>query len=107
MLAALLAAAMLQTPVEASIDPARMMADIAKLASFNTRNTNSPTLSEAAEWLAAQYRAIPGMQVELMKYKVEASARIPEAMEVVQVVATLKGETDRRIIIGGHLDSLN
>ena len=107
MLAALLAAAMLQTPVEASIDPARMMADITKLASFNTRNTNSPTLNEAAEWLAAQYRAIPGMQVELMKYKVEASARIPEAMEVVQVVATLPGETDRRIIIGGHLDSLN
>jgi hypothetical protein len=98
---------MLQTPVEASIDPARMMADITKLASFHTRNTNSPTLNEAAEWLAAQYRAIPGMQVELMKYKVEASARIPEAMEVLQVVATLKGETDRRIIIGGHLDSLN
>ena len=107
MLAALLAAAVLQTNLEASIDSARMMSDIRKLASFTTRNTNSPTLNEAAEWLAAQYRAIPGMQVELMKYKVEASARIPEAMEVVQVVATLKGETDRRIIIGGHLDSLN
>lgn len=107
MLAALLAAAVLQTNLEASINPARMMADIAKLASFTTRNTNSPTLNEAAEWLAAQYRAIPGMQVELMKYKVEASARIPEAIEVVQVVATLKGEDDRRIIIGGHLDSLN
>ncbi|MDQ2985852.1 MAG: M20/M25/M40 family metallo-hydrolase [Armatimonadota bacterium] len=107
MLAALLAAAVLQTNLEASIDSARMMSDIRKLASFTTRNTNSPTLNEAAEWLAAQYRAIPGMQVELMKYKVEASARIPEAIEVVQVVATLRGEDDRRIIVGGHLDSLN
>lgn len=107
MLAALIAAAMLQTPLEASIDSNRMIADIRKLASFTTRNTNSPTLNEAAEWLAAQYRAIPGMQVELMKFKVEASARISEAKEVVQVVATLPGEDDRRIIIGGHLDSLN
>jgi Zn-dependent M28 family amino/carboxypeptidase len=47
------------------------------------------------------------MQVELMKYRVEKSARISEEMEVVQVVAALPGEDDRRIIIGGHLDSLN
>jgi Zn-dependent M28 family amino/carboxypeptidase len=107
MLAALVVAAMLQAPLEASIDPARMMSGIRKLASFSTRNTNSPTLNEAAEWLAAQYRAIPGLQVELMKYRVEQSARVPEAMEVVQVVATLPGEDDRRIIVGGHLDSLN
>lgn len=107
MLAALMVAAVLQQPLEASIDSARMMSDIRKLASFTTRNTNSPTLNDAAEWLAAQYRAIPGMKVELMRYKVEKSARIPEAMEVVQVVATLPGEDDRRLIIGGHMDSLN
>lgn len=106
MLAAILAAAVLQQPVEASIDPSRMMADIRKLASFTTRNTNSEVLKEAADWLAAQYRAIPRMQVELMTYRAERSARIVESKDVVQVVATLPGETDRRIIIGGHLDSL-
>jgi len=107
MLAAIIAAAVLQTPVEASINPNRMIADIRKLASFTTRNTNSPTLREAAEWLAAQYRAIPGMQVELMKYTAAASARVPEPIEVVQVVAVLPGEDERRIIVGGHMDSLN
>lgn len=107
MLAALLVAAALQTPLDASIDPNRMIADIRKLASFTTRNTNSPTLVEAANWLADQYRAIPGMQVELMKYRVEASARVPEALDVVQVLAVLPGEDDRRIVIGGHMDSLN
>ena len=89
------------------IDQKRLRATVEKLASWNDRNTNNPTLTEAANWVAEQYRAIPGIEVELMKYKLPKMARVPEEKEVVQVVATLKGETDRRIIIGGHLDTIN
>jgi Zn-dependent M28 family amino/carboxypeptidase len=64
-------------------------------------------LHEAAEWLASEYRKIPGLEVELMRYIAPKGRRIPEDREVVQVVATLKGADDRMIIVGGHLDSLN
>lgn len=89
------------------VEAGRMRATVEKLASFHTRNTLSPTVAEAAEWLAAEYRKIPKLQVELMKYTVAASRRVPEAKEVVQVVAVLPGKTERRIVIGGHMDSLN
>lgn len=89
------------------IKPEALRATVEKLASFTTRNTLSPTLNEAAAWLADEYRKIPGFQVELMKYTVLKGRRIPEDKEVVQVVAVLPGKTDRRIVIGGHLDSLN
>lgn len=89
------------------IEQKNLRATVEKLASWNDRNTNNPTLTEAANWVADQYRAIPGLEVELMKYKLPKMARVPEEKEVIQVVATLKGETDRRIIIGGHLDTIN
>lgn len=90
-----------------AVDAKRLRATVEKLASFHTRNTLSPTLNEAAAWLADEYRKIPGMQVELMKYVAPKGRRIPEDKEVVQVVATLPGATARKIIVGGHLDSLN
>ncbi|HVL38982.1 MAG TPA: M28 family metallopeptidase [Fimbriimonadaceae bacterium] len=89
------------------VDERRLRSTVEKLASFHTRNTLSATLNEAAEWLAAEYRKIPGVQVELMKYALPRGRRVPEDKEVVQVVATLPGATDRRILVGGHLDSLN
>jgi hypothetical protein len=87
------------------VDQSRLRATVEKLSSYNTRNTNTPELLHAANWLADEFRKIPGMQVELMPYTVEAGRRILATKEVVQVVATLPGRTDRRIIIGGHLDS--
>jgi hypothetical protein len=95
----------------AKVDAVRMRADVERLASFHTRNTLSPTLNEAAEWLAGEYRKIPGVEAELMKYILPKSRRVPEDKEVVQVVARLKGaapEGERKtVIVGGHLDSLN
>ena len=89
------------------VDQKRLRATVEKLASWNDRNTNNPTLREAAEWMAEQYRAIPGLEVELMEYTLPKMARVPEEKKVVQVVATLRGETDRRIVVGGHMDTIN
>lgn len=89
------------------VDSKRLRATVEKLASWHNRNTNNDTLTEAAEWLASEYRKIPGLQVELMRYPIAKGSRVPAAKEVVQVVATLPGETDRRIIVGGHMDTIN
>lgn len=89
------------------VDPKRMRAVVEKLASWHDRNTNNPTLTEAANWMADQYRQIPGLKVEIMKYTLPKMARVPEEKEVVQVVAILPGETDRKIIVSGHIDTIN
>lgn len=91
----------------AAIEPARLRATVEKLASFQTRNTLSATLPEAAEWLAGEYRKIPGMKVEVMTYAAPKGRRVPEDRQVVQVVATLPGADDRMVLVGGHMDSLN
>jgi hypothetical protein len=101
----------MQTPdiqtLLAQVDQARLRATVEKLASFHTRNTLSPGVFEAADWLAGEYRKIPGVQVELMKYVLPKGRRVPEDKEVVQVVAVLPGRTERRLLVGGHMDSLN
>ncbi len=84
----------------------RLMRNVRSLAAFHTRNTNSPGLTDACEWAADQLRTVPGLQVELMTYRA-AGNRMVEAKDVVQVVAVLPGRTDRRILVGGHIDSLN
>lgn len=89
------------------IDAKRLQATVEKLASWHDRNTNNPTLDEAAEWIASEYRKIPGMQVELWRYPIKKGRRIKADRDAVEVVATLPGATDRRIIIGGHFDTIN
>jgi Zn-dependent M28 family amino/carboxypeptidase len=91
----------------AQVDQARLRATVETLSSFTTRNTNSPELTNACEWIAGEFRKIPGCEVEIMRYPVTASRRITRDMEVVQVIATLKGETDDIVMMGGHIDSLN
>lgn len=90
-----------------SVDPARLRATVASLSAFPTRNTTAPTLKESVEWLAGEYRKIPGLQVEVMPYAVAKSRRVPEEIVAYQVIATLPGKTDRRVLVGGHMDSLN
>ena len=108
MISAVIAALVLpQEQLVDRISADRLVATVEKLASFETRNTNSDGLTRACEWAAAELRKIPRLQVELMTYPVKAGRRIAEDREVVQVVAVLPGRTDRRILIGGHIDSLN
>jgi hypothetical protein len=99
----------LQSPIDLTrqIQPDRMKENVAHLSAMPNRNTNNATLTEAAEYIAEQYRKIPGLKVEIMKYVAPKMARVPVSKEVVEVVATLPGETDRRVILGGHFDSIN
>ncbi len=80
---------------------------VAHLSAMPNRNTNNPTLTEAASYIADQYRKIAGLQVEIMKYTPARNSRFPVSKEVVEVLAVLPGATDRRIIVGGHFDSIN
>jgi hypothetical protein len=90
-----------------AVDPARLRATVTKLASYPTRNSLSKEVHQAAAWLADEYRAIPGIEVELMEYTLPQGRRVPQPTPCVQVVATLKGSSPETIIIGAHLDSLN
>jgi hypothetical protein len=102
---AFLAAAILMDMQEVSQD--RLKATVEKLASWPNRNTNNSTSHEAAEWIAEQFREIPGLQVELMTYPISKGSRVPEAKDAVQVVAVLPGRSERRIVVGGHMDTIN
>ena len=44
---------------------------------------------------------------ELWRYPIKKGPRVREDKDVVEVIATLPGETDRRILIGGHFDTIN
>ncbi len=89
------------------IDADRMRKDVEHLASFHTRNTLSPTLLDAAEWLAGRYREIPGTSAELFHYVIPKGRRVPDDKDVVEVLARQTGSVDRLVLIGGHMDSLN
>ncbi len=101
--------ALLQSPAQivGEVRQDLMKGMVTHLSAMPNRNTNNATLVEAAEYIAAEYRKIPGLQVEIMKYIAPKGQRVPVEKEVVEVVATLPGETDRRILIGGHFDSIN
>lgn len=89
------------------ISAKRLMETVRTLAAFPTRHSLSRGLWDACDWLAGQYRAIPGVDVELMRTLLPEGRRVPKPTEAVQVVATLPGRSDRRIIVGAHIDSLN
>ena len=89
------------------VDPDRIKSTIAELVKTPNRNTNNATLDLGADYLEAEYRKIPGLKVERMHYLAQAMARVPVDKEVVEIVATLPGEDDHRIIIGGHFDTIN
>src|ERR1700693_6001498 len=105
MLTCLVAAIFSQSPMDNQIDSSRMKATVEKLAGYHTRNTSTPELVQAAEWIAGEYKKVPRMQVELMKYTLLKGRRVPEDKEVVQVIAKLPGEDDRIVMVGGHVDS--
>ncbi len=92
---------------------------IRKLASFGTRNTNSaqdnPTrgIGAARDWIFAEFEKISAdcggcLTVEKQTYLQPKANRVPEPVNITNVVATLKGTTapDRIYVVSGHYDSM-
>ena len=70
-----LAAALLMSNLHADVSEDRLRVTLTQLATYPTRNTNTEYLTHSAEWIAGEFRKIPGMQVELMKYPVKKGRR--------------------------------
>jgi Zn-dependent M28 family amino/carboxypeptidase len=123
-----LAAALLQTAPPSQTErlyeiadapsPERIMADIETLAGFGTRHTMSETESDtrgigaARRWIAEEFEKISAdcggcLEVRIISDTVEGERRIPEATEIVNVVAFQRGrlDPDRMVIMSGDIDS--
>ena len=111
-------AAIVIEPLLAAIEPAGIQRNIEKLVSFGTRHTLSDTVSEtrgigaARRWIKSELErcaATSGgrMTVAFDGHTSPASRRIPQSVEIVNVVATLKGTAvpERVIVVSGHYDS--
>ncbi len=98
--------------------PERIETDIRMLAGFGTRNTFSDTLSDtrgigaARRWIKAEFDKISAacggcLEVFYQENLQEASGRIVEDTNIVNVVAVLRGteHSDRYIIMSGDIDS--
>ncbi|WP_347159919.1 M28 family metallopeptidase [Pontibacter chitinilyticus] len=94
--------------------------DVQKMVSFGTRHSLSTTTSKkegigaAREWVKSEFEKYAQssggrMSVEMDRYPVKADGqRIPQDVEMANVMATLKGtdpNDDRVFIVSGHLDS--
>ncbi len=105
------------------VSPARLQSDVARLADFGTRHTLSETASEtrgigaARRWLRDQFQGIADatgrndITVELQRFIQPPNYRIPEEVELVNVVMTVPGmlpeARDRVYVVIGHYDSRN
>ncbi|TPH18175.1 M28 family peptidase [Litorilituus lipolyticus] len=100
------------------ISPDNIEKDITKLVSFGTRHTLSETKSEtrgigaARRWIKAEFERISRacndcLEVYFQAKTISGEKRIPDATEVVSVIAVLKGKTDpsRYVVMSGDIDS--
>ncbi len=104
--------------VVASVSASRLEADITKLVSFGTRSTLSDTLSQtrgigaARRWIKTEFERISEqcggcLEVFYISEVFPAGRRLPDATNIVNVVAIQRGTTDpnRMIIMSGDIDS--
>lgn len=97
----------------------RVGADITRLAGFGTRNTLSDTLSEsrgigaARRWIKAELDRISaecgGCMEVFYQESLQEGGRLPQPVNVVNVVAVLRGTVhpNRYVIMTGDIDSRN
>jgi len=96
----------------------RIEADVQTLVNFGTRHTLSETVSDkrgigaARRWIQAEFERISAACGDCLTVRVQGEVfsgekRIPDATEVVNVMAILKGTTDpnRYVIMSGDIDS--
>jgi Zn-dependent M28 family amino/carboxypeptidase len=104
-----------------TISAQRIEATIRKLVRFGTRNTLSDAKSDergigaARRWIKAQLDACAAqsggrLKVELDSFIAQPNRRIAQPTELVNVVATLRGDqaesADRIYMVSGHYDSM-
>ena len=104
----------------ASVSAARIERDIRTMVNFGTRNSFSDTLSAtrgigaARRWIFAEFKKISAdcggcLEVRYVSelWKGEPTARIKQDVDIVNVVATLRGKTEpnRYVVHTGDIDS--
>jgi len=100
------------------VSAANIENDIKKLVSFGTRHTLSDTKSAtrgigaARRWIKAEFEKISKecgecLDVYFQSQTISGEKRIPDPVEVVSVIAVLKGQTDpgRYVVMSGDIDS--
>src|SRR6266478_4902776 len=105
----------------ANIEQANIERTIRKLVSFGTRNSlsdqNSPQrgIGAASEWLYGEFVTVSQnsggrMTVEKQTFEQGKAPRIPEPVQMTNIVATLKGtmpdSANRYYVVSGHYDSM-
>ena len=101
-----------------AISPERIEQDITTLVNFGTRHTLSETESDtrgigaARRWIKAEFEKISAecggcLEVYFQSEVISNEKRIPEATDVVSVIAIQRGSTDpsRYMIMSGDIDS--
>lgn len=101
-----------------AVSPAQLETDLRRLVSFGTRHTLSDTLSPtrgigaARRWIKAEFDRISAacggcLEVFYVERMYVAPPRVPQATNVVSVVAVQRGTGDpgRYLVMSGHFDS--
>ena len=101
--------------IVSEVSAGRIAATMRKLESFGTRGNYTAAshatrgIGAARRWIHDEFKSYsPRLEVRFDPHKVKKQARIWRDVEVVNVVAVLKGKVhpDREILITGHYDSL-
>ncbi|CAB0150036.1 Bacterial leucyl aminopeptidase [Pseudidiomarina piscicola] len=104
--------------IAAAVSAERIEHDITALVGFGTRHTLSETESDtrgigaARRWIKAEFEDISAacggcLEVYFQSQVISGESRIPEATEVVSVIAVQRGsvDPDRYVIMSGDIDS--
>lgn len=104
--------------ISESTSAQRIEQDIRKLVSFGTRHTLSETESDsrgigaARRWIKAEFERISKdcggcLEVYFQSDTISGEKRIPEPVEIVNVIAIQRGNTDpdRYVVMSGDIDS--
>ena len=97
----------------ADVSPERLHQYLTALTGFETRHTMSLSdrndwgIRPAREYMVETLRGFSDrLEVDLDCYRVAPQGRIPEEVELCNVVAVLPGRSARRIYVGGHYDTV-
>ncbi|WP_424519968.1 M28 family metallopeptidase [Rubrivirga sp.] len=104
--------------IAAAVDTDRVEADVRTLAGFGTRHTLSDTVSEtrgigaARRWIKAEFQRISDacggcLEVVEQRRTISGERRIPDPVEVVNILAIQRGtsDPDRYVVMSGDIDS--